>query len=64
MREVAFDLKMKKINDSFQKTYTSHELFSIVLPFYEPVIKYYTKRFFALGSDNDDIYQQGLIGLY
>lgn len=47
-----------------KNNYSADNIFEILLPFFQPTINYYVKIYFAKGEDRDDLYQQGLIGLY
>ena len=42
----------------------SHEAFEMLLPYFENNINYFCNKYFAWGEDKDDLYQQGLMGLY
>lgn len=53
-----------KINSIFLCNVSNHDIFDMILPLFENVIKKYQSMYFAKGADNEDLYQQGLIGLY
>ena len=47
-----------------EKMYSINDIFEILLPLFTPLINRFLRTFFAKGEDKDDLYQQGLIGLY
>ena len=47
-----------------KKMYSLNEMFEIMLPLFRPMINRYVNRFYAIGEDKEDLYQQGMIGLF
>ncbi len=48
----------------FERSYSENEVFTMLLPIFRPLILRYLRIFFAKGEEKDDLYQQGMIGLY
>ena len=36
----------------------------ILISRYDPIVKKYTRKFFLIGGDENDIFQEGMIGLF
>ena len=51
-------------DDIFVDKFSANDIFCMLLPFYESIIRKYQNKFYAKGYDKEDLYQQGLIGLY
>ena len=47
-----------------EKCYNINDVFDMLLPSYERIINYYVQQYYARGECKEDLYQQGLIGLY
>lgn len=53
-----------KANDILINDSSTNDIFDKMLPLFDKVIKKYQRIYFAKGADDDDLYQQGMIGLY